>query len=180
MAAEVDPTLFEHLDDSPTEADSLPAHKYRKCTDNNTPDLGEKPPTPRSKLVRENARVHFELPEEIPDSQESLDLSDTPNELEDNSFHTEETVVLAQGTQITLKPKPKYVSPKTSLSLVLLIALLLQVRTLTGLAYFKLSFSIRFLNSSLARYSLYPLWILVQHAMDSLQHAGLLISNIVR
>ncbi len=131
MAAEVDPTLFEHLDDSPTEADSLPAHKYRKCTDNNTPDLGEKPPTPRSKLVRENARVHFELPEEIPDSQESLDLSDTPNELEDNSFHTEETVVLAQGTQITLKPKPKYVSPKTSLSLVLLIALLLQVRTLT-------------------------------------------------
>lgn len=121
MASEVDPLLYEHPDDSPTEPDTPPIHKSSICTDNNNNNLdpGEECCTARPNLVRESAQVHADLPEEIPDSQESLDLSDSPEGLEDDSFHTDQTVVLIHGTQITQKPKPQYVSQKTSLPLLL-------------------------------------------------------------
>lgn len=110
MAAEVDPKLCEHSDDSSTEDESTAVHIDSERTDKPTPARGKHPYTPRSKLVSEEADRRLELPEEIPDSQESLDFSETCDPSPEDSFHTEDTVILEGGTQITAKPTPKYVS----------------------------------------------------------------------
>ena len=107
MAAEVDPKLCERSDDSSTEDESTAVHINSKHTDKPTPARDKKPHTRRSS---KSADKCLELPEEIPDSQESLDLSETSDQSPGESFQTEDTVILEGGTKITAKPEPKYVS----------------------------------------------------------------------
>lgn len=112
MAAEVDPKLYEHWDNSSTEDESTAVLTTSKRTDKPTPARRIKPYTPRSRPVRDDADEHLELPEEIPDSQESLDLSETCDQPPVTSFQTEDTVILEGGTKLAAKPTPKYVSPE--------------------------------------------------------------------
>lgn len=110
MADEVDPTLYECSDDSSTEDESIAVHIKSKGTDKFTLALGKQPSTPRSRLVHKNADKRLDLPREIPDSQESLDLSESCDQSPGNSFHTEDTVIIEGGSRIPAKPTPKYVS----------------------------------------------------------------------
>jgi hypothetical protein len=110
MAVEDYPELYEHWDDSFTENKSTAVNTNNKRTDNPSSACGQQPNTPRPRLAREDADKRLELPEEIPDSQESLGLSESYEQSPGNSFHTEDTVILEGGTQITAKPTPKYVS----------------------------------------------------------------------
>ncbi len=115
MAPRRKPILHKDKDDSSTDDDRIAPIKRYKPTDKLNLVPATEPVTRHFKLVRENARVELELPEEIPDSQESLDhVSDTleERELDEDSFHTEDTIVLEGGTRITPRPQPKYVSFK--------------------------------------------------------------------
>lgn len=118
MAPKVDSGLYEHWDDSSTEDESTAVRITGKRTDKPTPARRIKRYTPRSRPVREDADEHPELPEEIPDSQESLDLSETGDQSPVNSFRTEDTVILEGGTKLAAKPTPKYVSPESIFFLV--------------------------------------------------------------
>lgn len=116
MAAEVDPKLYEHSDASSTEDESAAVLIKYKRTDKSTTARGKQPTAPHSRLVPKGSGKRLGLPEEIPDSQESLDLSETGSQSPRNSFRTEDTVIIEGGTQITARPTPKYVSPEVLLS----------------------------------------------------------------
>ncbi len=110
MAIEDYPELYEHWDDSFTEDKSTAVNTDDKRADNPSSACGQQPNTPRPRHACEDADKRLELPEEIPDSQESLGLSESYEQSPGASFHTEDTVILEGGTQITAKPIRKYVS----------------------------------------------------------------------
>ena len=113
MTAGVDPDLCEHSSDYSTEDESIAVHTVGKRADKPTPARDKKPYTAPSPLCREGVDKNLELPAEIPDSQESLDLSESGDQSPGNSFHTEDTIVIEGGTKITAKPTPKYVSSES-------------------------------------------------------------------
>lgn len=96
------PSFHTRSDDSTTGSERSSSIKHGKTS--NVVAVACLTSSPVSNdTASEKAKVHFRLPDEIPDSQESLDQIDDLDDLDAESFHTEDTVIIEGGFQPTTR-----------------------------------------------------------------------------